>query len=482
MAGSRRKLRSALAASVAIGLVVSAAGPARAADTDVTAPVMMNTGITAGQLIPRNFKFIPIATDDVGVARFHAQVGDAVNSVYCGPTSCTVYIVQLPEGAETTLSVWATDAAGNKSDVVTTPIRADFVGPSAKTSPVLRSSVPVGPVAITLSAVPADVVKAEMIAGREGAVLATRAEGPWEFTWNAVDGAPVPQFRLTDQAGNVVVWSSQYVVDSDAPIIESVDYVGSFTRHRVDRGGWTGAFTNLVHTVRDESKIVRTEWRLNGQVVSTDAMLHWVSGNHPGPTAVLAVQVWDEMGFTSSKSFTLNIDLTAPTMTVYPAERALIRGATFRTWINASDPHGIAYNTVGARDGSAGMANAFTLKSGRDGVRSFTWTSVDKFGNNDSVTRTVIIDNTAPVVGYRKAPKNNAKLKGKVWLSATAGDRNGIARVQLLVNGKVVATDARAGYNLLLNPKKYGKRFTVQLRAYDRAGNVKYSTKRVYRR
>jgi hypothetical protein len=39
--------------------------------------------------------------------------------------------------------------------------------------------------------------------------------------------------------------------------------------------------------------------------------------------------------------------------------------------------------------------------------------------------------------------------------------------------GKVVATDAKAGYQFTLNPKKYGKKFTVQMRAYDKAGNVR---------
>ncbi|GGN34942.1 hypothetical protein FHR83_005904 [Actinoplanes campanulatus] len=52
----------------------------------------------------------------------------------------------------------------------------------------------------------------------------------------------------------------------------------------------------------------------------------------------------------------------------------------------------------------------------------------------------------------------------------------------MLVNGKVVATDAQAAYSFVPNPKKYGKKFTVQLRAYDKAGNLRYSAKRTYRR
>ena len=57
-------------------------------------------------------------------------------------------------------------------------------------------------------------------------------------------------------------------------------------------------------------------------------------------------------------------------------------------------------------------------------------------------------------------------------VTAKATDRFGVARVQLLVNGKVVATDTKAGYRFTVEPEKYGKRFTVLLRAYDKAGNV----------
>jgi hypothetical protein len=66
--------------------------------------------------------------------------------------------------------------------------------------------------------------------------------------------------------------------------------------------------------------------------------------------------------------------------------------------------------------------------------------------------------------------------------ASAASDRNGVGRVQLFVNGKVVATDVKAGYAFALNPKKYGKNFTVQLRAYDRAGTARTTGKLHYRR
>ncbi|WP_043511924.1 MULTISPECIES: Ig-like domain-containing protein [unclassified Actinoplanes] len=103
-------------------------------------------------------------------------------------------------------------------------------------------------------------------------------------------------------------------------------------------------------------------------------------------------------------------------------------------------------------------------------------------GQTSTATRTVVVDNTKPAIAISKAPANGAKLTGSAAVTAAASDRNGIARVELLVNGKPVATDTRAGYAFTLNPARYGKTFTVQLRAYDRAGNIQYSSRRTYHR
>ena len=97
-------------------------------------------------------------------------------------------------------------------------------------------------------------------------------------------------------------------------------------------------------------------------------------------------------------------------------------------------------------------------------------------------SRDVIVDNTLPALKITKAPRIKSKLKKTTTVTSAAGGRNGVARVQLLVNGKLVATDSKAGYSFALNPKKYGKTFSVQLRAYDRAGNVRYTGKLTYYR
>jgi hypothetical protein len=486
-AGRRRGVGRVLVAVVSSGLVaVAAASPALAQDLpDVTAPVIVDLGVEPGQVIPRTFRFTPVVTDDVGVVRMHGLLGETRNHVFCGAVSCTADADLVPHDAEVPLSVWAFDAAGNKSEVVTTTVRIDRVLGSVTLSPRLGTVMAAGPITVRLSGMADDIVKVELTTAlSRGEVLATRTEAPWEFDWNAVAGNDQPQFRLTDRAGNTGTQDSRYVVDDEAPIIERVDSVSTYSPNRVDLGGgWVGQFSRLGATIRDKSRIARFEWRVNGQIASSSPEFVWFPVHFPGSTAEVSLQVWDTFGFTSSTSFTVNVDKDAPAMTVYPAERALIRGASFRTSVNATDARGVAYVALQAPDNPTGSrAAALTVPAGRDGARVITWLGVDNHGNSRFVERTVIVDNTAPSVAYKKAPKNLTKLKTKTTLTATAGDRNGIARVQFLVNGKVVATDTTAAYGFVLNPKKYGKKFTVQIRAYDKAGNVKHSPKRTYRR
>jgi hypothetical protein len=110
------------------------------------------------------------------------------------------------------------------------------------------------------------------------------------------------------------------------------------------------------------------------------------------------------------------------------------------------------------------------------------FTVYDALGNPAAVDNWVTVDNTRPTAAFAKAPKNKAKVKGIVKVPASASDKYGVARVQLLVNGKVVATDTTAAYTFSINTKKYGKTLKVQLRVYDRAGNMTTTSARTWYR
>ncbi|WP_436522508.1 S8 family serine peptidase [Actinoplanes sp. HUAS TT8] len=106
----------------------------------------------------------------------------------------------------------------------------------------------------------------------------------------------------------------------------------------------------------------------------------------------------------------------------------------------------------------------------------------DAAGNTSAIGRKVVVDNTGPTLKITSAPGNKAKVKGTVTVRASASDTSGIAKVQLLVNGKVVATDTRAAYVLMVNPAKVARTMKVQVRAYDKLGNVRASSTRTWYR
>jgi len=158
-----------------------------------------------------------------------------------------------------------------------------------------------------------------------------------------------------------------------------------------------------------------------------------------------------------------------------------VRGSTIYATIHATDPDGVAYPEVNGCYCTAGPDRLF-IAAGADGRKTLVFRVYDNLFNFTTVTRTVIVDNTRPALAISSAPKSGARVKGIVKINAAAADRNGVARVELLINGKVVARDVTAGYSFAVNTKKYGKKFRVQLRAYDRAGNVTTTSARTWHR
>ncbi len=286
-----------------------------------------------------------------------------------------------------------------------------------------------------------------------------------------------------DKSNNTKPLTVDVAVDDEAPVIDRVDTVSQYLPNRVDTGtGWVGSLSHLQYTVTDKSAITRTEWWVNGALASTQPLFAFDAHTLTTPTAAVELRVWDAAGNPASKSFTVNIDKAVTGTTVLPAQNALIRGTSFVTTVAVNDPHGKAYSTIIAPFRVEGSRSAAKVTSGRDGAKTIIWEVSDRLGNVAQFKRTVIVDNTAPSVSLRSAPKNNAKLTKSFGFTVNASDKNGIGRADLLINGKKVATDTRAGWGFTIDPKKYGKSFTVQLRVYDKAGNSKLSTKRTYRR
>jgi archaellum component FlaF (FlaF/FlaG flagellin family) len=96
--------------------------------------------------------------------------------------------------------------------------------------------------------------------------------------------------------------------------------------------------------------------------------------------------------------------------------------------------------------------------------------------------RTLIADNKAPTVTITSGPANGAKVKGTVTVKVAASDAGSVGRVELIVNGTVVAKDTASPYTFKINVARYGKKIKVQVRAVDTVGNTATTATRTWKR
>jgi hypothetical protein len=485
-----------LAAATLLGSTVAwAPAPATAAGSpaDVDAPIVTSTGLVDGQIIGRGQRLSPSWTDDTGVSKVDLLLNGAIVKSYLDGQQDRGLYLPVPanlHGTDAEVTVRAFDAAGNHGEA-TSRVHVDTEGPHATLSPPLESFVS-GVVTITATDSSDDLARISLFDHATGQQVATTTAAPWTMAWDTTGrtGGAQVHFELTDKVGNVTFLYGFYAVDNTGPTITGLRFPTQPDHTVVD--GRIGGRSRLTAMIDARSPLDRIEWWVDGTLRSTNRTS--ATGSYPAPyfdwdtgtenrTAMLEVRAYDILGQHASLTRRIVIDNTGPAITgITPGNRALVRGTQIRTTVNGSDPSGIrgAY-LKGAYDVDKAP---FTIpaSAGRDGLRTLTWTLTDRLGNTSTAQRVVIVDNTKPTTKITKAPANGAKVKGQVKIAVSATDRNGINRVELLVNGKVVAKDTTATYAFTINTNRYGKKIKVQVRVYDKAGNVTTSSLRTWRR
>ncbi|MEU8244270.1 Ig-like domain-containing protein [Actinoplanes missouriensis] len=364
-----------------------------------------------------------------------------------------------------------------------TAVRA--ASPHATISPPFESFIS-GVTTFTATDVSDDLALISLWDHATGREVARATAAPWTLTWDTrgrTGGAQV-HFELTGKSGKTSFLYGFYALDNTGPTIARVEFPV------VD--GRVSGRSRLTAFIDARSPLDRVEWRVDGTLRSTYRMPE--TGLRPAPffdwdtrgqnrTAVLDVRAYDILGQHTTLTRRVTVDNTGPRITAMtPGHRALVRGGQFRTTVSGSDPSGVREAYL--LDAYTVTTAPFTVlaSAGPDGVRTLTWTLTDRLGNQNTARRTVVVDNTKPKLKITKAPANRAKVKGTVKVAVSATDRNGINRVELLINGKVVAKDVKAPHTFSVKTKKFGKKIKVQVRVYDRAGNVTKSAVRTWKR
>ncbi|MFI1993830.1 Ig-like domain-containing protein [Actinoplanes sp. NPDC020271] len=324
----------------------------------------------------------------------------------------------------------------------------------------------------------------------DGKEIGTDTTAPWGIDWDTTgfDGSVILSTRATTATGSRTTNGFPVWVDNQAPTGLTVRFPSL--------DGYIGQDGVLAVDAEDNVYALTSELVVGDQVVSSKDLtgggtldLPW-NIKLPNGRTTMTVRVRDKVGNATALTRTVVVDNDRPVITGTTTAGSTVRGpftVSLSTYRDASPFVSFeASLDTPAELRSYGQENSRTVtidsRELPDGKYTLGWHAWDGAGNEAVIKRSLIVDNRAPTVSITKAPKNRAKLTKTVTITASAADRNGIAKVQLLVNGKIVATDYRAGYAFTLNPKKYGKTFTVQLRAYDRAGNVTVGSKLTYRR
>lgn len=316
---------------------------------------------------------------------------------------------------------------------------------------------------------------------------ATAHPGPWSTT---IDTSDYPNgkwyylsARILDRSGNEYQLSEYVGIDHDTPVItlneaQFPKYLHGplwFTPHVAEEGSLV-QLTLLVNN----KQVDQTDWHL--------MYLKWPGSERLNGTYKLTFRAVDEAGHRSEVSRTVTLDNNPPDVAgTAPSGDALVRGTFTATAWGVKDPAGVKQvdlyvdNKLVGSDTTAPY-NIKVNTGRRTGSMKLNWAVYDNLGTGAAITNWVTADNSPPKVRITKAPKNKARVKGTVKVTVSATDKYGIARVELLVNGKVVATDKKASYVLSVNTAKQKKTMTVQVRAYDKAGNAAYTSKRTWRR
>jgi hypothetical protein len=449
---------------------------------DTMAPIVTDTGLpTDGTvLIARLYAFSPTVVDDHDIVRLELVINGKVLAPATGsPTRLGWW---TPRGLDGPVDV-TVRAYDSSSNVGSNSVTVEF----DTTEPTVTFLSPENYAAVdglTTFSVEgsADLASLEFLGGE---IDTTVQPGPWTTTYD-FSSLPPGWFNFTvnlrDRAGNLGGLYQWVWIDHDIPVV---------TLHDED-------FPKILHgpvnfyVGAEDTSLTNIDLIIDGQVVSSSGFnrrsLTWPGAEKLTGTFALTFKATDEAGHTSQVTRTVRVDNTPPKIAaVTPANKTLVRGTFTATASGVTDASGITevYLLVNgefaARDTSAPYR--FPVKTGtRTGALRLEWIAYDAVGNMTSVYRTINADNRAPTVSITKAPKNKAKVKGKITVRVAAKDTNGIARVELLVNGKIVATDKTAAYALTVNTAKLAKKMKVQVRAYDKAGNSVVSASRTWYR
>ncbi|HWO25294.1 MAG TPA: M4 family metallopeptidase, partial [Kofleriaceae bacterium] len=257
-------------------------------------------------------------------------------------------------------------------------------------------------------------------------------------------------------------------------------------------GATVDGLVALAASASDNVAVTGVEFLVDGVVRGSDSTSPFTYAWRTAPADVgphtLTSRAYDAAG-NSSQSAPVAVTVAAETVPPSVAITAPAAGATVA---------GSASVTVAATDNTTITrvelyVDGVYLGSDTAAPYSFTWNSLalgngthglsaqafDAFGNSaTSATVSVVVDNdrTPPVVAIT-TPTTGTTAAGILYIAIDATDNRGVTRVELLVDGTVIATRTAATWQFWWDTAASGNgTHALVARAYDAANNVASST------
>lgn len=247
----------------------------------------------------------------------------------------------------------------------------------------------------------------------------------------------------------------------------------------------------------DDSGIAGYAWNFgDGTPVSNDP--HPVHSYAGVGKFTATLTVTDHDGLTDSASAVISVEksiyVSSIAMTSSSSSTAVSATATVTIKDVAGNPisgatvtgswGGLVSATVSGLTNSSGVVSFSSPSSSTSGTFTFTVTGVTaadytynallntKTSASVTVSLQASTDTIAPTISIT-SPKDGATVSGIVFVLVNASDNVGVKQVELYVDGKLTTTSTASPFTTKWNAKKASVgRHTLQVKAYDAAGNV----------
>ncbi|MCY1078280.1 Ig-like domain-containing protein [Archangium lansingense] len=316
-------------------------------------------------------------------------------------------------------------------------------------------------------------------------LIETDTQPPYSVNWNsrsAPNGSRTLTVRARDLAGNEVTSQPVTVTTHNDLVVPVVSLTAPAAGARV------GSSVAVSALATDDQGVTRVEFYDGLSLIGYDFYAPftttWIPRVTQTSNRTLTAWAYDAAGNVAISApvdvVAVVLESTPPTVSLSaPANGAWLFG-TVTLSADATDESGVSkveflVDGVVIRTHTAAPPYVYSWDSrGKaDGSHTLSVRATDLHGNvATSTVVSVMLDNTAPIVTFT-SPANEAALVGMVYLQANASDSVGVTRVDFLVDGVLLASDATAPYSVDWDTGLWlNGNHTLVARAHDVAGNM----------